>query len=682
MSNKKFSKLAVLSLLGVMALAGCSSASSDEIYAKPSNYDKSVITITEEGGGEASIHNNLLKLIYDSMHENIASQVLEEILYKYSETIYGVFNKVIADKEKTSSTAEDVITLEEAANDTSAEHTKINAFIKAHKVYWHRNEKKEHITDAGVVIPEGTEWIPGEIERENVKSRYKDINERIAENMYRKSVKGSYTSNYFFDEYEYIKSLWKDGKKVNFAAAKALHDTFDEQGQRKLPKVLVDYTIEEKEVFSKGLLHKEYYQSAGYTYIEDDVVPEIYKDLLVEQYLLDEEVSAVRTSNARKINAIKIEKYSGSSVNADALINHLVNEIYSLEPDDNKHLMLDSEKIDEYYLKLFKSYEKVSKGIYEEIQADEIAKEIVKDLQTGSAYDVYHQQTYTYKGKNYVYYEGTAYGDLIKDFERYHNYTNYDDFSSSLHNKFTDNGKISELEGLSREILKISQERQDVTKGWYVGKSKPSLDGSNKINDVLFGSSIYEYKYEVSTYDEDKPDGRDENLINKNIAKLEGHMELDSEEPKFVDGTDRFQKQDPTATTWTWKLRDTFDKNGENKYMCSINGAYFLKFDKKAADSDPRKDIVFTGDDSAYYIVNVVEATKDIKLRADSTGSYAKTRGTSVLNSIISEVTQKTAETGSYASLSKEYWLKKMALAYHDQKIYDYFVSNYPDLFE
>lgn len=258
MSNKKFSKLAVLSLLGVMALAGCSSTSSDEIYAKPSNYDKSVITITEEGGGEASIHNNLLKLIYDSMHENIASQVLEEILYKYSETIYGVFNKVIADKEKTSASAEDVITLEEAANDASEEHTKINAFIKAHKVYWHRNEKKEHITDAGVVIPEGTEWTPGEIERENVKSRYKDINERIAENMYRKSVKGSYTSNYFFDEYEYIKSLWKDGKKVNFAAAKALHDTFDEQGQRKLPKVLVDYTIEEKEVFSKDLLHKEY----------------------------------------------------------------------------------------------------------------------------------------------------------------------------------------------------------------------------------------------------------------------------------------------------------------------------------------------------------------------------------------------------------------------------------------
>ena len=72
---------------------------------KPSTYDKSVITV-KEGEGEASIHNNLLKLIYDSMHENVASQVLEQILYKYSETIYGVFNKVIADKEKTSSEAE------------------------------------------------------------------------------------------------------------------------------------------------------------------------------------------------------------------------------------------------------------------------------------------------------------------------------------------------------------------------------------------------------------------------------------------------------------------------------------------------------------------------------------------------------------------------------------------------
>ena len=681
MSNKKFSKLAVLSLLGVMSLAGCSSnASSDEIYAKPSTYDKSVITV-KEGEGEVSIHNNLLKLIYDSMHENVASQVLEQILYKYSETIYGVFNKVIADKEKTSSEAEDVITLEEAATDTSAEHTKINAFIKAHKVYWHRNEKKEHITDAGVVIPEGSEWTPGDTERENVKSRYRDVNKSIAENMYRKSVKGSYTSNYFFDEYAYVKSLWKDGKKVDFASAKSLHDSFNESGQRKLPKVLVDYTIEEDEVFSKGLLHKSFYQAPGFTYIEDEIVPEIYKDLLVEQYLLDEEVSAVRTSNARKINAIKIEKYSGSSVNADALINHLVENIYSIEPLDNGHLRLDSEAIDEEYQKLFESYAKVSKGLYDEIQADPVAKQIVKDLQTGSAYDVYHQMTYTYKGVNYIYYEGTAYGDLIKDFERYHNYTSFDDYSTTLHNKFTDNGKISELEGLSRETLKISQERKDVTKGWYVSKSKPSLDGSNKINDILFASSVYEYKHEVSIYDEDNPDGRDEALINKNIDKLEGYIKLDGESETFVDGSDRYQKQDPTASTWTWKLRDSFEK-GENKYMCSINGAYFLKFDKKAADADPRKDIVFTGDDSAYYVVNVVEATKDIKLRADATNSYAKTRGISVLNEIISEVTQKTAETGSYASLSKEYWLKKMSLTYHDQKIYDYFKSNYPDLFE
>ena len=39
-------------------------------------------------------------------------------------------------------------------------------------------------------------------------------------------------------------------------------------------------------------------------------------------------------------------------------------------------------------------------------------------------------------------------------------------------------------------------------------------------------------------------------------------------------------------------------------------------------------------------------------------------------------------ETGSYTSLSRSHWLEQMAINYHDQKVYDYFKDNYPDLFE
>ena len=63
MSNKF--KLATLSLLGVLALTGCNS-SSDEIYAKPSNYDDPIVSIKDD---DTEIHNDILNIIYDSMHD-------------------------------------------------------------------------------------------------------------------------------------------------------------------------------------------------------------------------------------------------------------------------------------------------------------------------------------------------------------------------------------------------------------------------------------------------------------------------------------------------------------------------------------------------------------------------------------------------------------------------------------
>ena len=120
----------------------------------------------------------------------------------------------------------------------------------------------------------------------------------------------------------------------------------------------------------------------------------------------------------------------------------------------------------------------------------------------------------------------------------------------------------------------------------------------------------------------------------------------------------------------------------ENKFLCSINGAFFLKFEGAYSGESYQNDIVYD-DGSAYYIVQVVEAAKDVKLRnSQSKSSYANTRGESFLNEVIAQITRKVAETGNYASLAKEHWLKEMSIKYHDQNVYDYFKENYPDLFK
>ena len=105
MSNKKkFTKLAVLSVLGMLALTGCNESS--EVYAKPSNYEDPIVTIT---GSEEEIHNDILEIIYDSMHDGSApSKVLEKVLYRYAESIFGVYNNVTAK-------GREEVTLKEAA---------------------------------------------------------------------------------------------------------------------------------------------------------------------------------------------------------------------------------------------------------------------------------------------------------------------------------------------------------------------------------------------------------------------------------------------------------------------------------------------------------------------------------------------------------------------------------------
>ena len=96
-------------------------------------------------------------------------------------------------------------------------------------------------------------------------------------------------------------------------------------------------------------------------------------------------------------------------------------------------------------------------------------------------------------------------------------------------------------------------------------------------------------------------------------------------------------------------------------------------------DSNP----IFVYDDgNAYYIVQVLEAAKDSKLRNSSASNYATTRGQEFMDSVVDEIAKLVGSTGSYSTLSKNHWLEKMDLLYHDQEVYDYFESNYPDLFE
>ena len=572
------------------------------------------------------------------MHDGSApSKVLDKVLERYAQSIYGTYdelNEAKADIENTSST-----------------HEVGKAFVKAHKVYWLYNEEGKHINDSEVEVDDET-FEPCETELQNVVDKFNAVEKRIAEAMYTKAVSGSYTEKHFFDELKFVEALYKDGKSVDIAAARAMADAGT------LRPLIVDYKVEEDEVFTEQILHREFYDNKAneITYIQDEVIEQVYNDLLVEQYLLDEDVAAVRNSHARKINVLKIEKYSSFANNADALVKHLVDAIYSSVPAaTDTHVRFKAADIDAYYDELFDNYATVNKGLYSEIQNNAAAKAIVTDLQKVAG-DIYKEVVPEIDGvaaPQYTYYENTTYGDLIEDYVEYKEAgDDYDKLDMSLYNKFTSTGTTTEDEAIDNATIEIDQSKT-ITKGWFIKGSQPSLDSNGKINERLFKISVANSKLEIPT---------DATDTNENLIALEA--------------ADRIEKG-----TSGWARRENRPENEKSSFLCSINGAYFLKFEGQYSESDWWRDIVYD-DGSAYYVVQVTEAAKDNKLKAKGANSYSKTREAGFLNTTIEEISQKVAETGSYGSLSKEYWLKKMNIKYHDQKVYDYFKSNYPDLFD
>ena len=654
MSNKKFSKLAVLSLLGVLALTGCDSSTS-KIKAKPSNYNDPIIKIDDK---DPDIQNDVLKIIYDAMRDGqVGSKTLDAVLYRYAQSVFGAYNKLAqADNDQS-------VTLKAAAADYAANsgYAVLDEFIKAHKAYWTYNDKGEHVDDDGNKVNDKT-FTPSTSERTRVFSRFEDVEKRIAENLFSKISSGSYSEKHFFSEAKYLKSLHEDGQNV-----KHYKDVED-----LLTPMIIDYTVEGEDVFDLKILHREYYQTHykfgedetvadgddNFHYVEKEILSEVYNDLLVEQYLLDEEAAAVRNSRARQINVIKIEKYSSTDyLNAELLVKELVKEIYSTVPANTEEYLAYVDEEHNPFEAIFDKYENISKGLYEDIMADTSvggAKEIVEKINAANS-EVFKTVTGTKSSKKY--FEKTTYGDLVKEYEKLLSATSYDEIDTDLLSKYTSSGTTTVEEGFDQAEIDIAQ-KEAITKGWYVQKSAPTLDSNSKIKDILFQVSVANSKVEI-----------------KDASDHEALAELAK--------TDRIVKKDGV---WTTREAPASKKSGdeadENKFLCSINGAFFLKFEGKSSQDDYKNDIVYE-DDSAFYIVQVLEAVKDVKLRNGlSANSYANTRGQAFLEKATSEVTKKVAETGNYSSLSKEYWLKKMSIKYHDQTVYDYFKSNYPDLFD
>lgn len=602
MSNKGIKKVLAVALLSTMGLIACSK----DVQAKPSNYDDPLITFTEEGD---EVYNNLVSIIEDAYRDGtLASAVLDKILYVYATSMFGAYNRNV-----TPAPAEDDVTLEEAAADVDAHNTDLaNAtvakkFLEKHKAYWSLDDKGERAAD--------------EAEFRRITAKWQTVEERISRSMYGDISGGSFNNDRgYFSEVKYLKDLKGNLNKVAnaYVAADVAGATTEAD------KVVITPDVKEENVWFEdgGYLHRELFQNAdkGYTYIEDEIIPAIYRTLLVEQYLVEESYNNLGRSSARKINVLAISDNSNSDTAANYLMKYFVREKIS--------------KGEEITSTDFTEISNAMKGL---LDSSTHKNALIEDINTNypEYQGAFEYKTFTgYDGETYNYYNGTDYGDMMKNFEKIKADLNLTDTAveSDFTNSYTWDAKI----GLEKKENEIKTKDYTVD-GWYTE--------SNGLGDL--------------------PDSIKTRLFNIGVANI---LDKEYEAGKDID-------------RWN-AATNTYDASkDDSKLVAKINGKYYLKVASKEAGAQPQDDILFHVD-GKYYIVQIEEAVSGSKLAKNSDIYEKDATNPDRKQEIINEVARVVASKDTYQTLSTKHWLEQAAIKYHDTKIYDYFKDNYPELFD
>ena len=329
--RKNIIKLSAIALLSAFALTSCS----DDIIAKPTGYEDDNSPVVNIEGYDGKVYNNTFTDIYDSIRDgSLAQDVLDELLYQYSVSVFGNYNKVTASKITNNPYGE--TTLKDAVNSyKNGDKKAANEFIKAHSAYWTKNKAGNRVDDQNKEVDEKAD--PSESEYARLSQKWETIEKRIAEKMYASVSGGSHSDRNVFYEEKFLRSLAADIEN-NVRSLAANSDLF---------VGILTSAVEDRDVFTDEtkdingnmdfILHRKNYQSnfalnetetadQDATYVEDKLIPDIYRQLLVEQYILDESYDTLGRTSARNISVLSISKSSNYSKGAVNLMNTFVND--------------------------------------------------------------------------------------------------------------------------------------------------------------------------------------------------------------------------------------------------------------------------------------------------------------------------------------------------------------------
>lgn len=616
-------KFIPLLLAPALLLASCSS----EILSTPTDNDNPLIVGSDGSPLTQEIYNNIKSIVYDAMRDNgtLASEVLDEILYQLAISVFGDYNTLTDLYGK--------LALVSGQENTYQTNTEIDEFINSHSAYWVKDADGNRLTDQ---TSKNKEYI-------RFKESFERIQERIAERFYSDITSGSYLRNGYFYETDYLMSL---RNSINNVA-----NPLDQSNNSLLhDKYLIIPEIEENEVFTydweeegklNGLLTLSLYENEelGYNYVSNTFIPDIYRNLLVEQYLFDNNYSTLGRAYAREVNIITIANRESSPLLASNLMNAYVDNYINT---DNALVAQNA------------SFDIIS-AAYRGVNVPEVGTVDSEDIYQQAAFllseaDAQHL-TYTddagFTGETYQYWVGTSYGDMVEDLSKVNRNPLITD--SSIESEFTNSGEYTVSQGVVNKTNDILKESY-ITDGWYIrnGGLEDLGEGFDSLRTRLFNIGVANA------------------LDNENYP-------------------DRF------ASDGTYSIPEE-----EGNYVAKIHGRYFLKpitrenpGDEEIDYTNPSnrlKDILWSDSEGNFTIVEITQAVSSSKLSKNASTNYENLYegidGFILMENIAHEVAYVIAQNDSYKTLSTQYWLEAASIAYHDDTIYDYFLENYPELFE
>ena len=485
-----------------LGLTGC-----DKIEAELPADEK---VLTFDDGKE--VYNNQLTKIYDALvssGDTNSQRILNNILYLYSEAVFGSFYDVM-----------DGTTVKEYGIKSAVEGGEagaaFGAYIEAHKAM--------QVLDDNGSLNKAKSFT-------KVKNMYAEILGRIYKLFYSYILDTSYQDRSRFCEEKFYQAQVK-----NYYDLGAAYYTTDEANY--YVPVNGAFRLDENYVADDQL--KDYFKDLFTTYknfIELSILPDIYRSELTAQYLYTQNIYQIRNTMARKIDYVALQENSDYNGKVKDLMNAYCK------------LVVNAGKQDTYG---FTWLDRVNKGA----EADIIADPMAQALYTEAGWTL---RNIVVGGTTYDYYCESVFGTTCLKYQKLLDKTTRDESDlASIESDFTSSGAYTKETGFKIKVNQLLADN-NTEYDWYT---------SGALNGIPTDMATRAFKIQVANeLDDDDATEKylrkiaDDGATSKNAYLMPANYETGTEYPYLVQDNGKYYIIKVEEATKAAKLNSSYEKD-------------------------------------------------------------------------------------------------------------------------